>query len=140
MKKSIILVAGIALLATSYATAEDYSNALAFFKKRTKSRTIYVPNNQQPNRPISKSNMITSDLSEEELILQVEPASRQIYYMMNDEGKAIARELASNQYKNNKNLAVREARDHMLQKGTGGQLRRQFTTDGASIPSNHPRN
>lgn len=67
-------------------------------------------------KPYKTDETNNPEVTEADLLFQLNPGPRQIYQSMNAEGKALARELAGDRYRYNKNHAVRVAQEIMQER------------------------
>lgn len=106
--KSLVLM-GSALMITLAlevnAGTPDYSNALA----RNSCPSGRCARNSNSLKPYRVQETHNPEVTEEELLLQLNPAARHIYQRLDEEHKAMARELASDRYRYDKNHAVQIA-------------------------------
>lgn len=137
MNRSILFIAAFGLLATPYIQAEDYSDAITFRWNNNKSKCV---SSGRSYHPVNECETGTGDVSEEELLLQLDPASRQIYYMLSEEGKGKARELASDNYRYDKNHAVKAAREMTLRSNGAGQADQQPAAQQQERTENYQSN
>jgi len=94
----------------------DYSDALAFgFHGRQSQKNCYR-SSAKSYKPYRVQETNTPEVSENDLTLQLDVVSRQVYNSMSEEGKTKARQLAGDNYRFNKNYAVRVAAEMMQDK------------------------
>ena len=123
--KYFLLITSVGLFASTQVQSvesTDYSDALAYGSHRYRQsgsyrgRNTYRTSTARTRAPYRMEDTGNPEISEKDMIVQLNSRSRQVFNSMSEEGRALALELAGDRYRYDKNEAVMAAAEVMQER------------------------